>query len=250
MRRKLAFLFSLALGCATPVPGPAIAQTGLASPLAQAGEIPSYKPPLRGAPGGRVSGASRAVSPGATSSSIELLAPDRHAGVTANAAPNLYYFISGPVTLPLKFTLSAPMQPAPVVDANLVPPGQAGIRKIRLADYRVQLQPGISYKWSVSVVVDPRSPSNDIVASATLVLDAPDPAIENAARSAPPLRRAVLFARGGFWYDAVAAAVEGQDADQHAALDALLDQVGLTGPAAYDRRAAQEGSHSRRLPGN
>jgi len=38
----------------------------------------------------------------------------------------------------------------------------------------------------------------------------------------------VLFADAGLWYDAVAAAA---DLDQHAALDALMNEVGLVEPA-------------------
>jgi hypothetical protein len=55
------------------------------------------------------------------------------------------------------------------------------------------------------------------------------------------LHRAALYAQAGLWYDAVAAAAEGENADRHAALDALLDQVGLTEPAGYDRSLAAGG---------
>ncbi len=170
---------------------------------------------------------------------IEPLAPDAHSGLTTSASPTLYYFVSRPVTLPLKLTISVPNQPRPLVETNLAAPGQPGIQAVRLADYRVQLQPGIAYLWSVSVVVDPRAPSNDVVASATIMRSAPDAALDNAVRAAPPARRAALYAQGGFWYDALAAAVEGQNADRHAALDALLDQVGLTEVASYDRRTVR-----------
>jgi hypothetical protein len=50
-----------------------------------------------------------------------------------------------------------------------------------------------------------------------------------------------LFAQAGFWYDAVAAAVDMEASDRHAALDALMDEVGLVEPARYDRQTAGGG---------
>jgi hypothetical protein len=46
------------------------------------------------------------------------------------------------------------------------------------------------------------------------------------------LRKPVL------WYDAVSTAADMEAFDQHAALDALMDEVGLVEPARYDRQAA------------
>ena len=206
--------------------------------LAQA-DTPSYKPPLRGAPGGRVGGASRGDPAGAALPTIELLAPDGHSGLTARATPTLYYYISRPVNLPIRVTISAPGQPRPLIETSLPPPSAPGISGIRLSNLRVQLQIGVNYTWSVSVVVDPRAPSSDVVATATLMRAASDPALEATLLNAPPTRRAALYAQAGFWYDAVDAAVEGENTDRHAALDNLLDQAGLTGPADFDRRAAR-----------
>ena len=236
MAAMTAVLLGPAIGAA-----PVSAQTGAAAPqLAQTGEMPAYKPPMRGAPGGRIGGASRG-SAGAALPTIEPVSPDAHSGLTTSPSPTLYYYISQPVSLPVKLTISAPNQARPLVETNLPPVRGAGLQALRLSDYRVQLQPNIPYTWSVSVVVDPRSPSNDVVASATVTRVALDPAVENAARAATPLHRAVVYAQAGIFYDAVAAAAEGAQMDRHAALDALLDQVGLREAAAYDRRVGQGG---------
>ena len=116
--------------------------------------------------------------------------------------------------------------------------GAAGIQAIRLSDLRVQLQPGTTYVWSVSLVVNPNMPSQNLVASATIVRAALDPSVDAAARGAPPRKRAAILAQAGFWYDALAAAVEAANTDRHAALDALLEQVGLRDAAAADRASA------------
>jgi hypothetical protein len=196
----------------------------------------TYKPPMRGAPGGRIGGASRSeTSPVA----IEPLSPDSHTGLTASASPTLYYYASRAVSLPVVLSIRSPNDARPLVETSLAPPRAEGIYPINLATYRAQLQPNILYTWSVSVTVDPKMPSDDVVASATVMRVQADAAVDNAARAAPPARRPAVYAQAGLWYEAVAAAVDGESTDGHAALDALLDQVGLTGVARYDRGAAK-----------
>jgi len=54
---------------------------------------PSYQPPLRGAPGGRVGGGTRGT--GRETFVLSVLAPD-HTGLTVSEQPALYWFISNP----------------------------------------------------------------------------------------------------------------------------------------------------------
>jgi hypothetical protein len=162
---------------------------------------------------------------------VDIIAPDGHSGLTTSAAPTLYFYVSRRVTYPTRLTISAPGQPAPIIETNIASPQAAGIYAIRLGDYRVRLDPGVVYTWSVSVILNPSAPSRDIVASASLLRILPDPNLDAAVHATPSTRRAVLFADAGLWYDAVAAAA---DFDQHAALDALMNEVGLVEPARYD----------------
>ena len=206
----------------------------LGSIVAAAEEMPTYKPPLRGAPGGRVGGASRSET---SIASIEPLTPDSHTGLTASASPTLYYYISRGVSLPVSLSIRAPNEAKPLVATSLTPPRAEGIYAINLATYRAQLQPNVLYTWSVSVTVDPRSPSNDVVASATVMRTAADPSVDAAAHAAAPAQRPAVYAKAGLWYEALAAAAENAGADRHAAFDALLDQVGLRDVASFDRRS-------------
>jgi Domain of Unknown Function (DUF928) len=229
------------------VPIPAVAQneapTG-ATDKDASGE-PEYKPPLRGAPGGRVGGASRGTIKGtAPLPKIELLAPDGHTGLTASATPTLYFMVSQPISWPIQFTISVPLQPKPIVEVNVPAPRDAGVYGLRLTDYHVQLQPGVLYTWSVSVILNPGSRSRDIVASASLLRIAVDPMLGPPARATPASGRAGLLARAGLWYDAVAAAAETASAGQDATLRALMREVGLLEPAIYEPRLAS-GSQSR-----
>jgi Domain of Unknown Function (DUF928) len=198
----------------------------------------SFTPPLRGAPGGRVGGASRgAIKPPAPLPTIDLLAPADQAGETISAAPTLYYFVSRPVAWPMQLTISAPLQPKPVLEVTIKPPHEPGIYPLRLAGYHTRLEPGIVYTWSVSIILDPKAWSRNIVASAAILRIRPDPAAASAL-SAVGLRRVAIFASTGLWYDAVSAAYDTSGPDQHAALDRLMEQVGLTKAARFEPTAA------------
>ena len=244
---KITALLSVAVSAASLVPAPSPGQAP--PPLPAQGEealaIPEYKPPARGAPGGRVGGASRGtVKATMPLPTIELLAPDGNAGQTTSPTPILYFYVSQPITWPTQFTISAPLRPDPVIEVNIPAPQQAGVYAIRTADYHLQLQPAVVYTWSVSAILNPKAPSRDIVASASLIRTAPDPSLESALRGTPSNRRAAVFAQAGFWYDAVAAAAEMEAFDRHAALDALMNEVGLVEPASYDRQTV-DGRRSR-----
>jgi len=217
---------------------PSVAQQSGSPPAQneQAASEPKYKPPSRGAPGGRVGGASRGtIRATVPLPTIELLAPEGHAGLTTSPTPTLYFFVSQPITWPIQFTISAPARPNPLVEVSIPTPRQAGVHALRTADYRVRLEPGVLYTWSVSVILNPEARSRDIVASASLLRTAPDPAIESALRGAAASQRAVLLAQAGLWYDALAAAADIKAFDRHA-LEALMNEVGLVEPARYDRQ--------------
>ena len=223
------------------VPPPAVAQNDAPAVAPDEGPPPeqAYKPPPRGAPGGRVGGASRGtVKATVPLPTIDLLAPDGHTGLATSATPTLYFFVSQPVAWPTQFTISTATQPKPILEVNIPAPRDAGVYSIRTADFPVRLESGVLYTWSVSVILNPKARSRDIVASASLLRTAAEPSIEATLRAAPPNRRAALLAQAGLWYDAVAAAAEGAAFDRHAILDELMNEVGLVEPARYDRQTA------------
>lgn len=237
--RLLVVFVAAALATTAGLPKAALAQTRPDALQQQDEQLPAYRPPPRGAPGGRVGGASRGTfRPAAPLPTIELLAPRDHTGLTADPAPSLYFFVSGPVLWPTRFTMSAPGRPDPVLDVPIAAPAAAGIYRLDVAQYGVRLESGVLYTWSVSAVLDPARHARDIVASATLLEGDPDKAAADAAGAISPARRAVLCAQAGLWYDAVAAAVAAEPSDRHAALEALMNEEALAEPAAYDRQAA------------
>lgn len=155
---------------------------------------------------------------------LAALAP-HPSGPTAHDQPSLYWYISTAVTDPIEFSLTDEDENVfrPLFETRIAPPVQPGVHQIRLADSGVRLEPGKQYKWSIALVCNPESRSNDIVAMGF---------IERAKRSGET----------GLWYDEVMAA---SDQIQAAPTDmnlrqkraSLLEQAKLSEVAAYDLRA-------------
>jgi len=190
---------------------------------------PVYKPPMRGAPGGRVGGGTRGT--GREAFVLSVLAPS-HTGLTTSEQPELFWFISGPSSYPVEFTVVDPKKSDPLIELRIEPPVTAGFHKVRLADHGVRLAPGVAYQWYVAVVPDSGRRSKDILAGGSIErVSAPD-GLQAKVSSAPQSTVPSLYAEAGLWYDAVAALgdlIDRAPTDK-ALLDersALLRQVGL-----------------------
>ena len=191
--------------------------------------LPTYRPPLRGAPGGRVGGGTRGT--GREVFLLSALAPD-HTGLTVHEQPTLYWFISRPTTFPVELTVVDPQGTQPVLEVKIPSPVQAGVHRLRLADHGVRLAPGVAYRWYVAVVPDPDRRSRDILAGGAIErVDIPDELRKKLAQAetgAVPF----LYAQAGMWYDALAAISELVEAEPNEPAfrqqrTALLAQVGL-----------------------
>ena len=199
------------------------------STSAKASTEPVYKPPMRGAPGGRVGGGTRGT--GREAFVLSVLAPS-HTGLTTSEQPELFWFISGPSSYPVEFTVVDPKKSDPLIELRIEPPVTAGFHKVRLADHGVRLAPGVAYQWYVAVVPDSGRRSKDILAGGSIErVSAPD-GLQAKVSSAPQSTLPSLYAEAGLWYDAVAALGELIDRapTDKALLDersALLRQVGL-----------------------
>lgn len=192
--------------------------------------VPVYKPPLRGSPGGRVGGGTRGA-PGRDTFMLSVLAPD-HNGLTVSDQPALYWFISADISLPVEVTIADPNGTQPLMETRVSGPVKRGIQRVRLAEHGVKLAPGITYRWSVTVVPDPNRRSRDILASGTIErVESPaglDAKLQGASKTTLPS----LYAEAGIWYDALAALSEliessPNDAELLRHREALLAQAGL-----------------------
>ena len=207
----------------TPAPEPRPVQVAALDP----DRLPSYAAPAGASGGWRH--APSAVRSAGDAARLMVLAPD-HVGRTGRAAPTLYFHVDRRVEAPIEVTITEPDAIEPIAEFSVAPPTGAGIHAIDLAKRGVTLQPGVTYQWSVSLVLDAEHRAGDVVSSA---------AIERVAATAS--QNADALAEAGLFYDALAAvgaeiAADPADARRRARRDALLEQVGLGGIAASDRR--------------
>src|SRR5437867_6045436 len=195
---------------------------------------PVYKPPVRGAPGGRLGGGTRGRD---QTFILSVLAPD-HTGLTAQEQPVLYWYLSKPITSPMEFTLIGDGI-KPLVETTLKPPFVAGVQRLRLADFGVHLNPGKQYRWFVALVVDPQRRSKDILAGGTIERSELSEGMTAKLPRADKEKAARIYAEEGFWYDAVAAITEliekaPKDVSLREQRASLLQQVGLAEVSEYD----------------
>ena len=190
---------------------------------------PVYKPPLRGAPGGRVGGGTRGT--GREAFILSVLAP-AHTGLTSSEQPVLYWFISSPSSHPVELTLVDPQKSDPLVELRIEPPVKAGVHSVRLADHGVRLAPGVAYHWYVAVMPDTGRRSKDILAGGSVERVALPDGLATKASGTPKADLPALYAEAGLWYDAMTALNDLIDqAPENPALktprSALLRQVGM-----------------------
>ena len=201
--------------------------------LAQAGTAPQYRPPLRGAPVGRMGGGTRGSH--ADLPVLMALTPD-HTGLTVSASPVLHWYISDLTSHTLEFVLIDHKSIEPLAEIKLAPPAKPGIQAIRLADLGIQLATDVAYKWFVALIPDAGQRSRDILAGG--LVERLELSEKLAARltAASPLEKCGIYAESGLWYDALAAISEEiarhpESAERRAWRQALLKQVGLESQA-------------------
>jgi uncharacterized protein DUF928 len=198
-------------------------------PKPAAPAVPTYKPPLRGAPAGRIGGGTRGS--GREVFVLTVLAPD-HSALTVSEQPSLYWFISNATSLPIEVTLMDLRTTKPVLEARVAEPVAPGVQRIRLADHGVRLETGVPYRWFVAVVPDSGRRSKDVLAGGAIERIAPPDALRAKLAGAPKEEAAAIFAEAGVWYDALAAISDliesaPNDAGLRKQRAMLLTQVGL-----------------------
>jgi hypothetical protein len=178
---------------------------------------------------------------GGREATLQLLAPD-HQGLTTTDQPTLHWYLAQPTSTRIVVTIQEEDAIAPLLEVELATPTSPGIHAFRLADHGARLQPDRNYYWYVSIVTDPESRSKDFTVGASIRYQEPPPALRERLAAARNGARVFVYAESGVWYDAIAA-ISAQigaapvDPNPRAQRAALLDQVGLSEVAAYDREA-------------
>ena len=200
--------------------------------------LPVYRPPLRGTTAeGRIGGGSRGA--GERAFTLSVLAPD-HIGLTMGEQPTLYWFVSKTITKPLEFTLVHHQRTEPLLQLEFAPPIEPGFHAVPLMRHGVRLEPSVAYEWFVALVVDADQRSGDIVAGGEIRrVHAPADFLTRI-NAAAERARPGIYAQAGYWYEAVDSLSDliGRnplESNLKAQRAALLEQVGLSQAAAYDR---------------
>jgi hypothetical protein len=204
----------------------------------RSGALPMYTPPRRGAPKTRVGGGTRVIADAANPASVLTVLSPPQVGLTQQAQPTLYWFLSTDDPGPFEFVLTTPAAIAPLWRVRVEGPQTAGIHALSLRDQNVVLENGIEYQWSVAIVRDPQRRSRDLVTIGTL-----ERVAGAATLQANDTDAVFALAAQGFWYDALQQVEELIEvADDDAMLReyraALFDQADLAQVAAYVRNPA------------
>jgi hypothetical protein len=204
--------------------------------LSKPENMPIYRPPLRGAPAGRVAGGTRGFNEKLPY--LCALVPD-HVGLTVETQPCLYYFLAAATDLPLEFTIIEKNAVYPLLETRIRPPHTAGIHAICLADYGKHLEQGLQYRWFVALVPDEEHRSRDMLAAGAVELVVLQSELKEILQKANSIETAFIYAEKGVWYDALtslSAAIEKKPEDSMLAKQRafLLEQVGLSDAARYE----------------
>lgn len=200
---------------------------------------PVYKPRNVGKPKIRTVGAgSRGTG---KQVSLSVLTPE-HAGLTSDAQPTLFWYLSSLTSHPMELTVSVDQAPTPLLVTPLRLPPQPGIQRVRLADYGVWLDTGLSYRWYVAIVPDAAHRSKDIIAGGGIERMHLPQTLHGQLERTDAAMRHHLYAETGFWYDALTAIsnlidVAPGDIQLRQQRAALLTQVGLDDVAAEDLKS-------------
>jgi len=221
---------------------PAATPAPTATPPATAKHFSSlkYVAPKIASTGTRVDGDGGSRGGGVKLPSLYVLAPN-HTGLTTLAQPSLFWFQSGPAGTRFELTVVEPKKPKPVLRVGVDKADQPGIHRLTLSKYNVTLNPGVMYKWTISLVPDPANRSQDVVASGTIQRTEPDEGFTTALAGAEGLDKAALYSDKGFWYDALEVVTNAIDAapkdkELRRQRATLLEQAGLKDAAASERK--------------
>ncbi|MEE9338114.1 MAG: DUF928 domain-containing protein [Methylococcaceae bacterium] len=171
---------------------------------------------------------------GANDFLLSVLTP-AHTGLSLKAQPDIFWYTSQPISKPfhfVEFVLNSDKAIKPILRTHLVSPKKAGVQKISLSDYNIELEPDTEYTWSISLVPDPASRSHDFVTSGKIKYVKGNDVLLNTIKTTSLKLQANLYATEGYWYDAVASIIRQtkqhpEDQSFRNNLSALINQVGL-----------------------
>lgn len=170
-------------------------------------------PPGRDAPrGGTAGGGSRPVGgaclshPSAKPNSLTALVPGRHLGLTQSDRPNFFVYIPQTTAQTAEFSLFDEQMNG-IYQVN-VPVTKAGLVSISLLDTAPSLVKDKPYYWTVALVCNPSDRTDDWVVGGWIERAEPSATLKQQLANVTAVERVSLYAKQGFWYEALNTLVE------------------------------------------
>lgn len=169
------------------------------------------------------------------------LAPE-HVGLTVHGSPTLYWFMPARTDHRIEFALAAPSAIDPVLMVTTKAPVEPGFHALPLGEHGVTLEPGVTYRWSVALVLDEDQRYKDVIGGGAIARIRPTPTLQTELEKAGPGAAGHVYAANGLWYDAVdfvsqSILVRAGEQNVPSRRAELLEQAGLQAAADYDRQA-------------
>jgi hypothetical protein len=168
---------------------------------------PRYVPPKTiSAPTRTLGGGSRGCYQQVTTH-FRLLAPSDHVGVTALGRPTFAWQMASASAVPMQLALVEVGVSAPLWVTTL-PKTQAGLNQITVPDHVQELQPERRYRWTLSLICNPKRPSQNAYATAWIERIALTSEQQASLKASPKQERANVLAQNGIWYDGLASLID------------------------------------------
>jgi hypothetical protein len=204
-------------------------------------ESPLVYTPLRGSAGaglGRFAQGRRSVG----SAPAPLALAPEHVGLTVQGSTTLYWFMPARADHRVEFVLVAPDAIDPVLLLTTKAPVERGFYAVSLGEHGVTLEPGVTYRWSVALVLDEDQRYEDVISGAAIARIHPSPTLQAELEKAEPGAAGHAYAANGLWYDAMhfvshRILERTGEASARSRRAELLEQAGLQATAEYDRQA-------------
>ncbi len=162
---------------------------------------PLFRPPRVGRPKTRlVGGGSRGI---AAMIKLSALAPEQD-GLTVQEQPSLFWYLSQKTTDTIELIVSVDRAKQPMLVTCLRPPSQPGIQRVRLTDYNIRLETGVTYRWFIALIPDLEHRSKELIAGGGVERISLSDSMRNQLDRTEAEHRPHLYAEAGLWYDALA----------------------------------------------
>jgi hypothetical protein len=156
---------------------------------------------------------------------LTALVPSSGWGLTTSAHPTFWFYVSDSRQLPAEFVLQDEATEETIYQTPLTVTGTPGVISISLPSTVAPLEIGKRYRWGIELLCNPQK---TIFVEGLVQRVELSPDLKSQLKKATPQQRLALYAKEGFWYDALMVASELYRIDsQNANWATLLNNVGL-----------------------